>query len=143
MDKLKVWLPLFLILALLSLHPLTVFASFNDEPFESESFAAYGGTKDGRYTLSYLGTGGGRCDSNDKRFRVNVNRSYAGSDWKYYSDRAQYRRTPSGRPIYGYDLNNANAHICIGAREFSTLIYGLGGAWTTSGVQNYVTTWRR
>jgi hypothetical protein len=143
MDRVKRWLTLFMVLAMLSLNISTALAAFNNEAFENESYAAYGGKKDGRFTLTHMGKGGGRCDSNDQRFRVNVNRSYAGSDWKYYSDSKRYQQTPSGRPIFGFELNTTNAHICVGAKEFSSLIYGVGGAWTTGGVQSSITTWRR
>lgn len=113
--------------------------AYSNEAFESERFTWAG---DGTFSLTYLGVGGGNCDSNDRRFRVNVNRSYRGSDWKYYSNNSYYMRTPSGRPIYGFQLNTVNAHICIGRSEFQWWIYPRS-YWTENGVTQNIYTWRR
>lgn len=119
------------------------FASYNDEPFEPENYYTYGGSKDGTFTLTYIGIGGGRCDSNDRRFQVNINRSYPGSDWKYYSGNSRYQNTPTGRVPYGYNLDGPGGpHICVGAQEFSVILHPFS-YWTTSGVESNVYTWRR
>lgn len=119
-------------------------ASYNNEPFE---FEAWTGRGDGTFRLTYLGVGcpsgtSCACDGNDRRFRVNVNRSYPGSDWKSYSSSSRYRRTPSGREYYGHGLNGSNAYVCIGYSEFQSWRYP-STYWTTAGVNQYVYTWRR
>ena len=131
---------LMFVLSLFLVAVPVAYAAYNNEPFESEPFPSSGA--DGKFSLSYLGTGGGKCDWLDYRFRVNVNRSYTGSDWKFFSGNSYYQRTPSGRPIYGHDLNTSNAHICIGAKEFSSWYYPRT-AWNGAGVQNNIYTWRR
>src|SRR5690242_11800796 len=111
------------LMALMILAAITPVAKavWDNEAFESESYYSYGGNKDGTFSLTYLGPGwgvsGDNCDWNDSVFRINVNRSYAGSDWKMYSSNSRYQRTPSGRPIYGFQLGGLNAHLCVGASE--------------------------
>lgn len=126
--------------ALLVLAPVAQ-ASYNNEPFESERY--YSGGTDGTFSLTYWGRG---CPANNDRddyvFRINVNRSFMGSDWKMFSNNSYYQRTPSGRVIYGYGLNTTFPYICVGSREFSPTWFPFRN-WTTSGVQNNVYTWRR
>lgn len=119
-------------------------ASYNNEPFE---FEAWTGRGDGVYRLSYLGVGcpsgtSCACDGNDRRFRVNVNRSYPGSDWKSYSSNSRYRRTPSGRVYYGHGLGGTNPYVCIGYSEFQWWLYP-STYWTVDGAVQNVYTWRR
>ena len=134
---------LLLVLGLLGIGVIAAHAAYDNEPFEFLNYYTYGGAKNGTFSLTYLGIGGGKCDSNDRRFRVNVTQSYPGSDWKMYSGNSRYQKTPSGRTIYGHQLNTtSNAHICVGASEFSALLHPLS-YWTTSGVQQNVYTWRR
>lgn len=141
-SKYTIVLGLLLATVVLAVVYSTAFAAFNNEPFESENYYSYGGSKNGVFSLTYLGIGGGKCDSNDRRFRVNVNSSYRGSDWKLYSATGRYRRTPSGRVPYGYELDNPKAHICVGVSEFNWILYPFS-YWTTSGAQSNVYTWRR
>lgn len=117
----------------------SAWALLDREPFEFENYYTYGGAKDGVYTLSYVGIGGGKCDGDDRRFKININRSYNGSDWKLFSSNTRYQNTPTRRPIYGYDLGTTNAHICVGKSEF---LYPFS-YWTTSDVSYYVYAWRR
>lgn len=133
----KIW-SLVLVVALLGIFVVPAFAALTDAlEFERNPSGS------GRYSLTYLGRGGGQCDSNDYRFRVNINQSSTRTDWKIYSDsNSRYQRTPTGRPIYGFQLDTTNAHICVGAQEFSILLHPWS-YWTTSGVQSYVYTWRR
>jgi len=133
-----------LIIAMVALVAIsaTAFASFDNEPFESEDYYSYGGSKDGVFSLTYEGVGGGDCDSNDRRFSINVNYSYNGSDWNYYSSNGYYEETPSGRVPYGHSLDDWDAHVCFGAAEFSWILHPFS-YWTTSGVENNVYTWRR
>ena len=144
--KRKRFLVLVLILALIGPLTSVVYASFNNEPFESENYYTYGGSKNGTFSLTYLNWGinvsGDKCDWNDRVFRVNVSSSYTGSDWKMYSNNTRYRRTPSGRVPYGHYLNTTSAHVCIGASEFSSSQYP-NTYWSTSGAQSNVYTWRR
>ena len=121
----------------------SVYAAYNDEVFEALSYSSYTGAKDGTFSLTYLGRG---CtyngDKNDYRFKVNVYRSYPGSDWKFYSNNSRYQRLPTGRLFKGYQLNTVNPYVCIGAQEFSPLLHPFS-YWTVSGVQQNVYTWRR
>jgi hypothetical protein len=129
-------------LVLMGLLAPAVHALLINEPFEFENFYSYGGSKNGTWTLTYLGRGGGYCDSNDYRFRINVYQSYPGNDWKMYSNNSRYQRTPTGRIPYGSQLDGANAHICFGAQEFSWVLHPWS-YWTVAGVQQNVYTWRR
>lgn len=133
----KIW-ALVVVLALLSLVASPAYAALtNALEFERNPSGS------GRYTLTYISRGGGNCDSDDYRFRINVNQSSTRTDWKMYSDNnGRYQRTPSGRLIYGHQLDTPNAHICVGSREFSWLLYPTR-YWTTSGVESNVYTWRR
>lgn len=121
-----------LVLSLLTVS--TASAVFNDELFEPLRWT---GSGDGTFSLTYQGRG---CpavgDPDDYRFKVNVNRSYNGSDWKFYSNNVLYQRTPTGRLFKGYRLDGNNAYVCIGKGEF--LLW-----WSVSGVQQNVYTWRR
>jgi len=121
----------------------TAYAAFNDELFEPQSYYSYSGPKDGTFTLTYVGRG---CpyngDPNDYRFRINVNRSYPGNDWKFYSNSSRYQRTPTNRIFKGYQLNTTSPYVCIGFKEFQWLLYPFT-YWTVSGVQQNVYTWRR
>jgi hypothetical protein len=131
---------------LMAVLATTAYAMTNNEPFESENFSTYGGRKDGTFSLTYAGRGFShwwdRCDWNDYIFRINVYRSYPGSDWKMYSGYSRFRNTPSGRAPYGHNLDSSNAHVCFGATEFDPGRYPYT-YWTTSNVQYYVYTWRR
>jgi hypothetical protein len=135
-----------LIIALLGAIAITANASLNDEPFEFENYNSYGGSKDGTFSLSYAGRGSAiswdKCDRTDYVFRVNINRSYSGSDWKLYSGTGRYQRTPSGRVPYGYNLDKTDAHLCIGGTEFNSFLHPFG-YWTVQGVESNVYTWRR
>jgi len=131
-----------LVIAIFALGLMSVAASWDAEAFESENYYSAGGGKDGPYSLTYMGRGGGRCDGSDYRFRINVTRSYKTSDWKMYSSNSRYQRTPSSRPVYGYQLGGTSAHICIGGTEFNSILRG-NGAWTAAGVQSNIYVWRR
>ena len=122
-------------------NPRIADAAWDNEAFESE---APSGRYDGTFSLTYLGRGwqAWRCDWNDYVFRINVNRSYPGSDWKMYSNVNLYRRVPSGRPVYGFKLGGTDAHLCIGSSEFDRNKYPYT-YWTVENVQRYVYTWRR
>lgn len=120
------------------------FANYID-PFEFERWTGQG---DGIFSLTSLGTGcifkreSCQCDWTDHRFRINVNRSSNRRDWKLWSGNSRYQRNPTGRPIYGFSLENSNAHVCIGSREFSSREFP-DKYWTDSGVAQYLYTWRR
>ena len=153
MFRVRFRLPLTLLVGLTLVLPLTPLARtpsaeavWNNEAFEPQNYYSYGGSKDGVFWLAYAGpgfdVGSDRCDWNDAVFFIRVNRSYARSDWKFFSSNGRYQRTPSGRPIYGHDLGGTNAHICVGASEFSRFTYP-NTYWSAGGVQAYVYTWRR
>ena len=130
-------------IALFGVWVATVAASTNSEPFESENYSIYGGTKDGTFSLTYVGRGcPATSDPDDYRFRVNVNRSYPGNDWKMYSSNSRYQHTPTGRVIFGFQLNTPNAYVCIGYKEFSPL-FNPFSYWNINDVQQNVYTWRR
>lgn len=124
---------------MLGILATTAYAANTNEVFEAQTFYTnYSEPKDGVFSLTYLSWGGGGCDWNDRRFRVNVNYSSNYSDWKFYSNNVSYQRLPTGRLFKGYDLNTTNAHVCIGASEFWP-----SGSWTHSGVQQNVYVWRK
>lgn len=120
-------------------------AALDSEPFE---FERPSGAYSGPYTLTYVGVGGGTCDTDDRRFRVNVYSSSVRQDWKivykYYNNPIPnlYSKTPSGRTIYGYKLGQPDqAHICIGRKEFTWPF--VASPWTTQGVVDNLVVWRR
>jgi hypothetical protein len=124
---------------LLGILATTAYAANHNEIFEAQTFYTnYSEPKDGVFSLTYLSWGGGSCDWNDRRFRVNVNYSSNYSDWKFYSNNSGYQRLPSGRQFKGYSLNTTSAHVCIGASEFWP-----SGSWTHSGVEQNVYVWRK
>lgn len=110
-------------------------------------FVRWTGRGDGTFSLSYLGRGclfkteSCQCDLSDYRFRVNVNRSSNFMNWRFWSGNGRYQKNPTGRPIYGHSLHNYNAHVCVGSREFSSREFP-NTYWTTSGVTQYLYTWR-
>lgn len=129
---------------LASLTASTAFAYWEDA-FEFERWTGQG---DGIFGLSYLGQGcwikreACKCDLNDYRFRVNVNKSSNKRDWKFWSSNGRYQANPTRRPVYGFSLDNSNAHVCIGAREFNARDYP-NTYWTIDGVTRNLYSWRR
>ncbi|MFZ1804644.1 MAG: hypothetical protein WAU05_12025 [Nitrospira sp.] len=119
--------------------------AYYEDPFEFDRWTGQG---DGTFSLTYLGQGcilkreSCKCDLNDHRFRVNVNRSSNRRDWKFWSGNKRYQGNPTKRAIYGFALDNSNAHVCIGSREFSSRDYP-NTYWTTSGVVQNLYAWRR
>jgi hypothetical protein len=115
------------------------------DPMEFEQWNSRNG--DGTYSLTYLGTGcpsgqSCECDWNDKRFRVNINRSSSRTNWRMWSGNGRYQKTPSGDTIYGHSLPGPASYVCIGFEEFQAWWHPLS-YWTTSGVQRNLYTWRR
>jgi len=145
MDTKLVKLVCLLVLVTLTMGILasTVLAANNDEVFESQNYYTYSGKKDGVYSLTYIGRGcPGANDKNDYRFKVNINRSTALNDWKFYSADSKYQKLPSGRLFKGYNLDT-NAYVCIGATEFIPWSGHWTWWWTTAGVEKNVYVWRR
>ena len=128
-------------IAVLALLGSVARAATNNEAFEFERF--YTGGTDGTFSLTYWGRG---CpatkDRTDYVFKIKINRSYRGSDWKMFSNNSRYQRTPTGRPIYGFGLDTSFPYICVGSQEFSSWLHPWS-YWTTTGVQNNIYTWRR
>jgi hypothetical protein len=128
--------------AMFGASALPASAAVNDEAFEFENFHTYRGKKDGVFSVSHAGRGGGRCDGTDQRYVINLNRSYPGSDWKIFSNNSRYQRSPSGRTIYGFQLDRPGAHICVGAKDFFA-VFTRGADWNIGDVARNVYAWRR
>jgi len=117
----------------------TVFAYYSD-PVES---ARWPGRSHATYSLTRLSKCQGnrsdpacRCDKDDQRYRVNVNSSSQGKDWKFWSHHRLYQNTPTGRTIWGYGFGSSTPHVCVGKAEF--LLW-----WSPDGVATNVFLWAK